>query len=145
LSCIDGLVRYFNHYAFCQVAIYGKTFCEAATATWNLIENSGLEVIANDNLIGGVINMGIFFGALLTGAAGVGVGYIFPTIFDGYDQIVLFFVGLVIGGLFMTLSLQVIESGVSCTFVCFAEDKEILRRTNPQLWQRLMETYHLNW
>jgi len=144
LSCIDSLVRYFNHYAFCQVAIYGKTFCEAASATWKLLETSGLEAIANDNLIGGVLNMGILCGALITGGAGAVCG-LFTQMFNGNDIIVLFFVGLVIGALFMTMSLQVIDSGVACTFVCFAEDKETLRRNNPELWQVLMETYNLAW
>jgi len=145
LSCIDNLVRYFNHYAFCQVAIYGKTFCEAASATWALIQHSGLEAIANDNLIGGVLNMGILFGALLTGAVGAGIGTFFNVFGNGTDPYVMFFVGLVVGALFMMLSLQVVDSGVTCTFVCFAEDKEVLRQNNPVLWQRLMETYNLNW
>jgi len=144
LSCFDHLVRYFNHYAFCQVAIYGKTFCEAASSTWDLIEHAGLEAIANDNLIGGVLNMGILFGALVTGAAGACLGLVFNA-FNGNDVYVMFVLGLIIGGLFMTLSLQVVDSGVACTFVCFAEDKEILRVNNPILWQRLMETYSLNW
>jgi len=145
LSCIDNLVRYFNHYAFCQVAIYGKTFCEAASATWDLIEHAGLEAIANDNLIGGVLNMGILFGAILTGAVGAGLGLVFNVFGGMTDVYVMFGLGLLIGGLFMILSLQVVDSGVACTFVCFAEDKEILRNTNPVLWQRLMETYNLAW
>jgi hypothetical protein len=30
LACIEDLVEYFNHYAYTQVAIYGKDFCTAA-------------------------------------------------------------------------------------------------------------------
>ena len=29
LGCIEGLLRYFNQYAFTQVAIYGKSYCNA--------------------------------------------------------------------------------------------------------------------
>ena len=28
-GCIEGLLRYFNQYAFTQVAIYGKSYCNA--------------------------------------------------------------------------------------------------------------------
>jgi len=84
------------------------------------------------------------FGALLTGAAGAGIGTLF-LLFGSNTPIVFFFIGLLIGALFMSLSLQVVDSGVACTFVCFAEDKEVLRHNNPVLWQRLMETYNLNW
>jgi len=91
LSCIDNLIRYFNHYAFCQIAIYGKTFCDAASATWNLIQQSGLEAIANDNLIGGVLNMGIVLGAVLTGASGAGLGVFFNVFNNGLDAYIMFF------------------------------------------------------
>ena len=30
LSCIQDILEYMNHYAFAQVAIYGKDFCSAA-------------------------------------------------------------------------------------------------------------------
>jgi len=145
LSCIDNLIRYFNHYAFCQVAIYGKTFCEAATSTWELICHAGLEAIANDNLIGGVLNMGILFGAILTGAVGAGLGLVFTAFGNGMDVYVMFILGLIIGALFMTLSMQVVDSGVACTFVCFAEDKEVLRHNKVQRTQahRAIQSYNL--
>ncbi|RUS13937.1 plasma-membrane choline transporter-domain-containing protein, partial [Endogone sp. FLAS-F59071] len=52
LNCIEGLVEYFNHYAYTEVAIYGKPFCAAAKDTWNLIKDRGIEAIINDNLVG---------------------------------------------------------------------------------------------
>jgi len=144
LGCIDSLVQYFNHYAYCQVAIYGKSFVEAAKATWQLIKYAGLEAIANDNLIDGVLWMGVLFNALITGLAGLLIAKI--PIFDYSDvSYILFIVGFVIGFIMMILAMQVIDSGVACTFVCFAEDREVLHRTNPELYQRLVETYHLQW
>ena len=55
LSCLDKLVTYFNVYAFTQVAIYGKTYCEAANDTWALFKRVGMEAIINDDIIGGVL------------------------------------------------------------------------------------------
>jgi len=142
LGCIDALVQYFNHYAFCQVAIYGKTFIEAARSTWNLIKYAGLEAIANDNLVDGVLWIGVFFNAILTALAGVVLAYIWG---QSSAVVILGILGFVIGFVIMILGMQVIDSGVSCTFVCFAEDREILRRTNPALYARFVETYSLHW
>jgi len=142
LGCIDSLVQYFNHYAYCQVAIYGKSFVEAAKATWNLIKYAGLEAIANDNLIDGVLWMGVLFNALLTGLAALGIAHVF-----NYSEVawILFIAGFVIGFIMMILAMQVVDSGIACTFVCFAEDRDVLQRTNPHLYQRLVETYNLHW
>ncbi|CAG8761932.1 24744_t:CDS:2 [Cetraspora pellucida] len=86
---IDALLEYFNFYAYTQVAIYGKSFCDAvnmswkiivadeaetyflmfglgfgiklltAKDTWTMIQDRGVEAVINDNLIGTVIIMGI--------------------------------------------------------------------------------------
>jgi hypothetical protein len=58
---IENLVQYFNIYAYTQVAIYGKDYCTAAKATWNLVKRRGIDAIINDNLIGIVIFMGGMF------------------------------------------------------------------------------------
>jgi len=36
LSCIESMLVYFNHYAYTQVAIYGKPFIQAGRDTWNM-------------------------------------------------------------------------------------------------------------
>ncbi len=43
----------------------------------------------------------------------------------------------------LILAMQVIDSGVSTMFVCFAEDREALRRNQPELYERLRVTYNL--
>jgi Na+/melibiose symporter-like transporter len=58
IGCIEQLLEYFNHYAFTQVAIYGKDFCTAAKDTWKLVKERGIDAIINDNLIGNVLASG---------------------------------------------------------------------------------------
>jgi len=141
LGCIDSLVRYFNHYAYCQVAIYGKSFVEAAKSTWRLFQTAGFEAIANDNLIDGVLWSGVLVNALITGAAAVGIAVLYS-----HHEILLqmFIVGFVEGFLIMVMGMQVLDSAVACTFVCFAEDPNALRRTNPHLFQQLSATYEIS-
>jgi len=136
LSCIENLVRYFNHYAFCQVAIYGKTFCTAATDTWQLLQRSGIAAIANDNIIGGVLLVGSLFGGVVVGGVGALLTLAWPEL---GPPVVLFFVGAAVGFVMSNVILQAVESVVTCTFVCFAENPEALRESNPTLYARLME------
>ncbi len=65
VSCFEGLLDFFNYYAFTQVAIYGKDYCTAAKDTWNLLKQRGLDVIINEILIDRVIACGSIFVAVL--------------------------------------------------------------------------------
>ena len=38
--------------------------------------------------------------------------------------------------------MEVVQSGVATIFVCFAEDREALRRNDPFLFEKFMSTYH---
>jgi hypothetical protein len=79
LQCIAGLienlVQYFNHYAYTQVALYGKVdpiillmqaYIRAARDTWHLFRDRGFDAIINDLLIDNVLTMGSVFVAYAT-------------------------------------------------------------------------------
>jgi len=140
LGCLDRLAQYFNHYAFCQVAIYGKSYIEAAKSTWSLFKTAGLEAIVNDNIVDGVLWLGVLFGAIGTGFAGYlySMAFFAPAVNAWYG----FGVGLIVGFVLMILAMQCLDSAIATIFVCFAEDKETLRNTKPELYQALMETYY---
>lgn len=88
------LLKHYLGQAFCQIAIYGKTFCQAATDTWDLFQRSGIAAIANDNIIGTVLVMGSFFGGLFVGAVGAIITLIFPDL--NLDVYAMFLIGFVV-------------------------------------------------
>ncbi|KAJ3107072.1 putative choline transporter, neither null mutation nor overexpression affects choline transport [Phlyctochytrium bullatum] len=142
LSCLKGLMEYLNKYAYTQVAIYGKNYCEAAKATWELLSTRGLDAVVNDSLIGNVLFVGSLIGAV--GCGSVGYAYvrfsatISPTI---TNYIVVCSICAVIGfWLFLVLS-EVIQSGVSTTFVCLAEDPASLAKQQPELFRKFHEVW----
>lgn len=143
LGCIEGLVEYFNHYAFTQVAIYGKPFCQAGKDTWTLIKERGIEAVINDSLIGNVLGVGV----LLVGVLNALIGYIYvavvaPNILsDAPTAVILLLVCFFVGLSFMSLVTSVIESGTSTTFVTLAEDPGVLQRNQPQLFERIRQTW----
>lgn len=137
LGILDRLIQYFNLYAFTQVAIYGKSYCEAARDTWKLLKSHGIEAIINDNIISGVLTMGTLIGTILCGAVGGLLG--FWQLHHYWGTCLL--LGLLIGFVMSIVTMEVVESGVACIFVCFAMDPQALKRNDPFLYQKFHDTY----
>ena len=116
LSVLESLIQYFNVYAFTQVAIYGKTYCQAAKDTWSLIKSHGVEAIINDNLISGVLFLGSFLGGIVSAIIGGIIAY--SWIQDYWLALII--IGFVVGFAMVMLAMEVVESGVVSLFVCFA-------------------------
>ena len=111
--------------------------------TWELIKRRGIDAVINDNLIGNVL----FLGSILIAGLNAVIGYLFtlawkPLPVNGVD-ITLFMVifSFLIGLLLSITIMEIVNSGVATTFVCLAEDPEALRRTKPELWEKVRETW----
>lgn len=133
-----------NKYAYIQVAVYGKSFCEAAKDTWTLIKSSGVDAIINDSLVGTVLGMGsITVGMACAFVAGIW-GYLQfkdqMDVMQGY-VILVAIAAFFIGAMMMSIVGRVIDSGTSTTFVCVAEDPGALARTKPELFQKFQQVY----
>jgi hypothetical protein len=72
IQLLEDVVNYFNHYAFVQVAIYGKSFYEAGRSTWQMFEDRGFDALINDDLTYTVF----LVGGIVTGSASGIVGYL---------------------------------------------------------------------
>lgn len=146
ISCILGLIQdlleYFNKYAFAQVAIYGKDYCTAAKDTWQLAKARGIDAIINDNLIGNVLSVGGLLIGLITAFVGLATVYVSPTIpNEVVYYVVVGIVGLFIGLVEFSVLAGVIDSGVTTTFVCLAEDPQALALTKPLLYREIQRVY----
>jgi len=143
LSCIENMVEYFNFYAFTQVAVYGKPYCQAAKDTWTMIKDRGIEAIINDNLIGNVLGIGSFLVGLL--AALVGYIYIITAahnlVSDTGSMIIMLLACFFIGLSLMGTAGSVIHSGTATTFVCLGEDPAALARNQPALFEKIRQTW----
>ncbi|KAI9201836.1 plasma-membrane choline transporter-domain-containing protein, partial [Polychytrium aggregatum] len=142
LACLEDMLNYFNHYAFTQVAIYGKDYCTAGKDTWNLFLNRGIEAIINDNLIDNVILMGGISAGFIGALVGFLVVFLDSLVASTVESYLLYcIIGFVLSfSCFMSM-LRVITSGVSTTFVCLAEDPGTMERLKPELFQIMAETW----
>ena len=63
LGFLDVLMRFFNDFAYTQVAMYGKSFTRASRDTWTLlVHHSGVEALVQRDLIGSALALGAFAG-----------------------------------------------------------------------------------
>ncbi|KAF9386298.1 putative choline transporter, neither null mutation nor overexpression affects choline transport [Podila verticillata] len=146
LSCLEGLFEIFNKFAFTQVAMYGKPFVQAAHDTWALIKDRGVDAIVNDSLVGNVLGMGSLSVALASGL----YGYLFlavvqPAFYDKDDEPIVYAIVIllevILGVVMMSVPNNVLDSGVTTTFVALAEDPETLYKTKPDLYRAIVEQY----
>eukprot|EP00004_Rigifila_ramosa_P012458 TRINITY_DN2697_c0_g1_i3.p1 TRINITY_DN2697_c0_g1~~TRINITY_DN2697_c0_g1_i3.p1 ORF type:complete len:332 (-),score=95.02 TRINITY_DN2697_c0_g1_i3:53-1048(-) len=138
LGMFENMFRYFNHYAFVQVAIYGKAYMQAAKDTWALVQSRGIDAIINDNLIENVLSFGVFLcAATVAAVAAVWGSAALPTS-PFFTVIILAFL---IAWVIMIVSMEVVNSGVATLFVCYAEDPAALQASNPELFRLFVSTY----
>ena len=139
LGMIEGLVRYFNYYAYVHVAIYGKPFIQSGKDTWELIKSHGVDVIINDSLVGNCMSVAV----LLIGLTCALIAFLIGLMF--LDNQALIITSTVLSFVFVTMiaavATQLIESGVSATLVCYAEDPSALQRSKPELYREITHSY----
>ncbi|KAJ3066751.1 putative choline transporter, neither null mutation nor overexpression affects choline transport [Podochytrium sp. JEL0797] len=144
LGCLQGMLDFFNKYAYTEIAIYGKSYCDAGRDTWNLIQYKGIDLIINDCMIGMVLGMGSLFCALFCAFMGFLV-----VNFNGFGTVgattgsylgVCFGCAFIGGWLFLVL-MEVVDSGQSATFVCLAEDPATIQRRLPTLFAMVQDRF----
>jgi len=136
-------VQFLNRYAFCHIALYGKSYISAAKDTWKLMKDRGIDALVNDCLISPVLTMGAFFVGFLNAllaflylelskpAYNTGGSYTYPVMAFS------FFIGAQVCNVFMMPLL----SGVDTIFVAAAWDPVVLMNEHPVLWNKMCSTY----
>ncbi|MCO5597915.1 hypothetical protein L7F22_052000 [Adiantum nelumboides] len=67
-NLVETLVRFFNKYAYVQVAITGKGFNHSACDAWELFQSTGIEALVAYDCSGAILLMTVILGGLLTGS-----------------------------------------------------------------------------
>ncbi|CUM63357.1 uncharacterized protein PRCAT00000930001 [Priceomyces carsonii] len=143
ISLIDWMVRYFNHYAYCYVALYGKSYVKSARDTFDLLRFKGMDALINDCFIGTSLNLySLFVGYVTALLAWFYLKFTKPeynSLGNYYAPVVAF--GFLISGQITRVSLVVIESGVSSFFVALAKDPEVFQMTNRDRFDEIFRNY----
>ncbi|KAK2759343.1 putative choline transporter, neither null mutation nor overexpression affects choline transport [Arachnomyces sp. PD_36] len=143
LAVLDWLITFFNRYAFCHIALYGKAYIPAAKDTWAMMKDRGIDALINDCLISPVLSMGSIFVAYLCAL----LSYLYlqftnPSYNNGgaFTAVIMafaFLIGLQVCQIFLTP----IGSGVDTVFVAMAWDPQVMVRDHPELWGKMVSVY----
>ncbi|CAO2039391.1 unnamed protein product [Urochloa humidicola] len=145
LCCIDflfhiveTLVRFFNKYAYVQIAVNGQSFNRSARDAWELFQSTGVEALVAYDCSGAILLMSTILGGLITGTC-TGVW----TYFKQSDKAIM--VGstsMLMGMILVGLTVVVVESAVTSIYICYAEDPLLIQRWDPEFFEQLSEALH---
>lgn len=147
LKILEDIVQYFNYYAYIHIALYGKSYTQAASDVWRLLQRNGIMAIINDDMIGTFCQMA----SLSIASLCMIVSYVVSSLVFGSSRNIvtgISFLGWLSGALTSTVFLNVVYSGSTTMMVCVAEDPEALHRTKPELYEKLASAYQsifYNW
>ncbi|CAJ1932292.1 unnamed protein product [Sphenostylis stenocarpa] len=133
---VETLVRFFNKYAYVQIAVYGKSFNRSARDAWELFQSTGVEAIVAYDCSGAVLLMGTIFGGLITGTCSGVWAWIKWT-----DR--AFMIGstsMLMGMVLVGIAMVVVESAVTSIYICYAEDPSLIQRWDTEFFDHMSET-----
>ncbi|KAF5444484.1 hypothetical protein F2P56_033611 [Juglans regia] len=135
---VETLVRFFNKYAYVQIAVTGKSFNRSARDAWELFQSTGVEALVAYDCSGAVLLMGILLGGLVTGTCS-GVW----TWIKWTDRVSM--VGstaMLMGMVLVGLAMVVVESAVTSIYICYAEDPLLIQRWDSEFFDQMSEMLH---
>ena len=122
LYYIQGLVEYFNKWAYVYVGLYGYGYVDAGKRVASLFKTRGWQTIIADNLVGRLLGLTCLAIGLLTGVLTLFAAFLVEEVdamkdkqfylFIGFK--IVFFIGLILSGVFMGLILDAIDAVIVC-------------------------------
>lgn len=125
LTLLQGIMEFFNKWAFVYVGVYGYDFMTAGKKVMTLFRERGWTVIINDNLISNALGLMCFVIALLNGLSVTFLDHDYENPSYGY-----FGLGFMTGLILSLTIMSIIDSAVSTIIVCFAEAPEDFERNH---------------
>lgn len=141
LRMLEGILEYFNQWAFSYIGLYGYSYLDAGKGVVELFQSRGWTTYVTEDIASNVT----FFGTLMTGVLTGGLGvllnstafHLFEDSEDASKDWIAFGVagvtGLVIGGIMMNL----VSGAVNTVIVCMAEMPDELQANHPKYSQAM--------
>eukprot|EP00250_Pteridium_aquilinum_P029225 c3881_g1_i1 orf=257-1765(-) len=137
-NMVETLVRFFNKYAYVQVAVTGKSFNHSACDAWELFQSTGTEALVAYDCSGAILLMTVILGGLLTGScAGIWAWLKFKD-----DAIMIGSTAMLMGMILVGLTVVVIESAVTSLYICYAMDPSLINQWDSGFYKEVNEVLH---
>ncbi len=140
---LDWCVRYFNHYAYSYIALYGKPYLKSARDTYHIFKFKGFDAIINDCIIDTALGIYSFFAGFL--AAFASYLYLKKTK-PAYNSNGSYYAPVVAFSFVVALQIcnvisTVTTSGTATFFLCLAKDPEVFQVSYPDDFNEVLKNY----
>lgn len=140
---LKWLASYFNHYAYCFVALYGRPYLKSAKETWHMLREKGMDALVNDSLINVALGLYTLFASYMSALlAFLYLRFTRPA----YNESGSFNAPLIAFSFVMALQLcnianETIRSGTATFFVALGNDPEVFRASYPERFDEIFRAY----
>ncbi|KAG6601307.1 CTL-like protein DDB_G0274487 isoform X1 [Cucurbita moschata] len=135
---VETLVRFFNKYAYVQIAVYGKSFNRSARDAWELLQSTGVEALVAYDCSGAVLLMSTIMGGLTAGTCS-GIW----TWIKWKDKVsMVACTATLMGMVLVGLAIVVVESAVTSIYICYAEDPLLIQKWDAEFFNQISEMLH---
>ncbi|KAL4921925.1 plasma-membrane choline transporter-domain-containing protein [Aspergillus aurantiobrunneus] len=143
VSILDWLATFFNRYAFCHIALYGKAYIPSAKDTWTMMKDRGIDALGTECLVGPVITMGsVFISYVCALLAYLYLQFTHPSYnSDGDFTAVIMAFSFVIGLQICQILMTPVSSGIETIFAAMAWDPQVLMSEHPDIYQQMVHFY----
>ncbi|KAL8531654.1 hypothetical protein ACS0TY_008300 [Phlomoides rotata] len=135
---VEFLVRWFNKYAYVQIAVYGKSFNHSAKDAWELFQSTGVEALIAYDCSGAVLFMSTVLGGLISGTCAA----IWTKMKHPERIVMVGSTAMLLGMILVGLAMVVVESAVTSIYICYAEDPSLINRWDAAFFAQLSEKLH---
>jgi len=144
IGCLQGLVEYFNKWAFIYVGLYGYGYIEAGKNVMTLFKDRGWDAIIADDLVGMVLSMLSLVVGIITGVVSLlsfqNTDW-FDSFDDNYKDTWIFIIGFLVGLVICSILMSTIDSAVLAVIVLFAEGPAEFEANYPKLSSKMREAW----
>lgn len=151
LSVFESLLRYFNHYVFTYVGIFGGSFLDSSKKIFKIFQHNGWSLIVNDCIVNTTLQMY----SLIVGLLSSLVCYIYLIIqkpsfnSDGQFTILYPVLGFLISAQITSLIYTIILAGSNSLLISISMHPEILYEKNfeaydifAEIWPQILQNHN---
>lgn len=140
LELVERMLTYFNHYAYTYVSVYGDSYTRSSFMAYELFRDKNMHLVVNDD----ITNMPIFLGCVSVTLVNSAITFVACHILHANTASMIAYASIaaLVSLLLSSHILSVISSGVSTTFVVWADMPREMSAVQPEYYREIQKTFN---
>lgn len=143
LASMGWFYKYFNHYAYSFISLFGKPYSSAASEVWSLLADKGVNVVIDDNLINFALGLHTMFASYIAS--------LFTFLYlrftkPAYNATGAYHPPLVAYSFLIAMQIsnianEAMRAATSTFFVALSKDPDVIRASHPETFKKILAAY----